>query len=705
MQTAHIQKLFNPKSVAVIGASRSKKKVGGVILANLLADNNKLRIYPVNPNTYQVQGEKTYDSIIRLPEVVDVAVIAVPSVYVDNAVEECALKGVKNIIIISAGYAETGHDGLIKELQLRKLQKKYQLNILGPNCLGIINARTNVNLSFADTPHKFSKGKIALISQSGAVGTAFLDWAKSKGIEISKFVSLGNKIDLSENDFLEYFEDDKETDVILLYIENFQDGRKFYELAKKITTKKPIIVLKPGKNETTSQAMVAHTGSIATNDKIVEQALKDSGCIRVDSIEDLFNITKLLVWQPVMKGNNVAVITNAGGVAIDTIDQLSNYGLTVNKLPESIQEKLSKVLKPNASSKNPVDLLGDALAEDYKQALLKIVKSKDVDIIFVILTPQLMTESLQTAKFVNEIADKNKKIVVTSFVGGENIKKALIYLDKAKIPQFEFPSDGARVLGEVWGWRSSINKVRNSRLHYPTVINPSLKAKPGEMLSEELTKKLLDKYNINYLESWLFDSVKEIRKVEEKLQYPLVVKLKHPELVHKSDVKAVKLPIYKQTELYAALKELQELGEKLELKDFQFEIQHFIFQKLELILGVKKDPDQIRIVDGTSMTISKGFGHIVILGAGGIYTELLDDSAMKLFPVNKADALTMIKSIKVGEILLGARSQQYNYQSLLKMIVNLSKLIEKNANITAIDINPVFVTEHDAYAADVKIFV
>lgn len=706
MKTAHIDKFFNPLSIAVIGASRSRKKVGGIVLANLLKNKYPGRIYAVNPNAMQVQKLQAFDSVMQIPQVVDIAVIAVPSDAVEEIVEDCGQKGIKNIIVISAGYAEAGKKGLQKELALRKLIDKYQLNLLGPNCLGVINARNNLNLSFASNPQKFSRGKVSFISQSGAIGTAFLDWSKSNNLEVSKFISLGNKAGLNELDFLNYLSQDKDTDIILLYLENFADGRKFYELAKLISARKPLVVLKPGKTESTSNAIAAHTGSLATNDRIIDQALKDSGCIRVDSIEELFNITKLLAWQPVLKGNNVTVITNAGGVAVETIDQLESNGLAVNQIPQDLQTKLAKVLKPSASTRNPIDLLGDALAREYKDALEHIVKSSSTDCVFVLLTPQMMTESLQTARFVNEVADENKKVVVASFVGGEKVNLAAAFLTKEKLPHFSFPNDAARVLGQVWSWRKSVGSSPNSRLNYPTIINPALKvSKKGEMLPEKETKKLLRKYDIKYLRSNIFKSIREIRLSESKISYPLVVKLTHPELAHKTDIKAVRLPIYHRSELYKALRELDAIARKKNLSDYKFELQPFIFEKLELILGINKDPDSIIALDGESYKQSSGFGHVMLLGAGGIYTEVLEDSTLKLLPVNRANALAMLKSIKTGKILFGARGRRYNYGALLKLMVNLSKLIERNYNIRSLDINPVFVTETDAYAVDVKIFV
>ena len=704
MNAQNIKKLFSPRSVAIIGASRSTKKVGGIILNNLLKAKFSGKIYAINPNTTSVQKHTTYDSVAELPEIVDVAVIAIPSAYVQEAVEECAQKGVKNIIIISAGFMESGGDGPKRELELRKIVEKYKLNLLGPNCLGIINARNNLNLSFANSPKRYSKGKISMISQSGAIGTAFLDWTQSNNIEISKFISLGNKAGLSENEFIEYFRDDKETEIILLYIENFSDGRRFYELAKSITPEKPIVVLKPGKSEDTQKAMEAHTGSLASSDKIIERALEDSGCIRVEAIEELFNITKLLDWQPVPKGNNVTIITNAGGVGIDTIDQLSQNGLDVKALPDKVQAELAKHLKPEASTHNPIDLLGDALAQDYKLALKKIVKDKSIDSIFVLLTPQLMTESLLTAKYVNEIADKSKKLVMASFLGGDKVKIAKAFLTKEKLPHYEFTNDAASVLGKIWKWQKSIKTISKPKLYYPSILNSSLIAKKGEMLDEKTTLSLLKKFGISYIESKIYINSKEVRD-SKNIHFPVVLKLVAPALVHKTEFNAVRLPIYTQTELNRHLRDLDDIARKNDLKDTSFEIQPFIFNKIELILGISKDKASAIQVGKTEMLLSKGFGHTILVGTGGIYTEVIDDTALKLLPIDRTAALDMLKTVKVGKILFGERKRHFNYKAVLSLMVNLSKMIEKNSNITSLDINPVFVTEHDAYAVDVKIFV
>lgn len=706
MKTAQLHKFFYPKSIAIIGASRSKKKVGGIILNNLLTERYSGRLYAINPNATQVQKQKSYDTVAEIPEIVDIAIITIPSQFVEESILECGQKGIKNIIVVSSGYSESGEQGIEREFRLRKLIDKYQLNLLGPNCLGVINARNNLNLSFAHNPRKFSRGKISVISQSGAIGTAFLDWSVTNNIEISKFVSLGNKAGLNELDFLEYLEQDKETEIILAYLENFADGRRFYELAKLITRHKPLVILKSGKSEASERAMSAHTGALATNDRVVDQALRDSGCIRVDSIEELFNITKLLSWQPVLKGNRVTVITNAGGVAIDAVDQLAENSLEVVPLPLSLQTQLSKTLKPSASTHNPIDLLGDALARDYKVVLEKIVKSSATDCILIILTPQLMTESLQTAKYINHIADKYKKVVLASFIGGEKVSVARAFLTKEKLPHFSFPNNAANVLGKIWKWRKFIENTHSSRLHYPTIINPQLTtSNKGEMLDEKTAKKLFDKYGVNYLKSSIFQSVRDIRLRGDNLKFPVVLKLVSPYLVHKTEIKAVRLPIYRKSELFHEAMELENIALKKDIKEFKFEIQPFVFQKLELILGINKDPDQTRVFSGDKVFSNKGFGHVMLVGAGGIYTEVLDDSVLKLLPINRTDALEMLKSIKTGKILFGARRQQYHYPALLKMMVNLSRLIEKNSNIKSLDINPVFVTENDAYAVDVKIFL
>lgn len=705
MNTAQIHKLFDPKSIAVIGASRSTKKVGGIILNNLISHNFRARIYPVNPNSDKIQGLTAYNSVLSIQETVDVAIIAIPGAYVEDVVEECGQKGIKNVIILSAGYSESGKEGLQRELRLRNIIHKYQLNLLGPNCLGLIDARSNLNLSFADSPSSYSKGKVSFISQSGAIGTAFLDWSNSNNLEISKFVSLGNKTGLNEIDFIKYFYEDPETKIILLYLENFSDGRKFFELAKLVTKTKPIIVLKPGKNESTVKAMSAHTGSLASNEKVVDVALNDSGCIRVDSIEELFNITKILDWQPALKGNKVTIITNAGGVAIEAIDQLESNNLKVVELEANIRDKLSKVLKKSSSTRNPVDLLGDALASDYKSALEKVVKDVETDAILVLLTPQLMTQSLLTAKYLNGIADKNNKVVLACFLGGEKVKLAQAYLSKEKIPNFAYTNDAAVVLGRVWSWKERLKLVSGSRYHYPTIINTNLKVDvKGEMLAENSTKKLLDKYGIKYLKSRTYDSVSALDRNSTKLKYPLVIKLIHPELIHKTDIKAVRLPIYKRIELLNAARDLSKIARDKKLDRYKLEVQPFVFKKMELILGVKKDPDSYNQSNGERHLQARGFGHTIVLGAGGIYTEVLSDVAIKLLPINRVDALEMLKSLKIGKVLLGERNQHFDYKELLVMMVNLSKLIEKNQNINSLDFNPVFVTETEAYAVDIKVF-
>ncbi len=703
--SAHLLKFFNPKSIAVIGASRSKRKVGGVILRNLLSSHFPARVYVVNPNSVQVQKQKSYDTIMEVPEIVDTAIITIPSQFVEDVVEECGQKGVKNVIVISSGYSESGKDGLGRELRLKDLAHKYQINLLGPNCLGIIDARNNLNLSFASNPKRYSNGKVSMISQSGAIGTAFLDWANTNNLEVSKFISLGNKAGLNELDFLKYLEQDKDSEIILMYLENFSDGRQFFELAKKITRKKPIIVLKPGKTEASEVAMTAHTGSLASSDKIVDQALKDSGCIRVDSIEELFNITKILTWQPVLRGNQVVVLTNAGGVAIDAIDQLSQNGLEITNLPESLQTSLSKAMKSGSSTKNPIDLLGDALASDYKEALEKVVKSRTVNCVLVLLTPQFMTESLQTARYINDIADKHNKVVVASFLGGEKVKVAQAFLTKEKIPHFQFANDASVLLGKIWGWRKFLKKTISSRLNYPTIINPTLKVKKGEILDEKTTKKLLDKFDINYLKSSVFENFRAITLSEKNIKFPLVLKLVSPKLIHKTELKAVRLPIYKKSELFQNARELDAIAKKENLDDYKFEIQPFVFQKLEMILGINRDKDTIQKVGDREILKSKGFGHVLLLGAGGIYTEILEDSSLKFLPINRIEAMEMLESLKISKALFGARGRKYDTKGLLKMIANLSRLVEHNSNIKAIDMNPVFVTEDDVYAVDVKIFV
>lgn len=697
--------LYSPSAVAVIGASRDKEKIGTVILQNIINSGYKGRLFPVNPNANKILGLRSYKSVLDISEKVDLAIIAIPARFVLEAVNDCGMKGVKHAVIISAGFAEIGDAGFALEEEVKQAANRFGIKVTGPNCLGFINTHLPIDATFTQTSAK--KGSIAYVSQSGAMGTAFLDWSARNGIGLGYFVSIGNKISINENTLLEEFSNDSNVSTILMYLEDFRDGREFIRQANKLKGIKPIIILKPGISEGAKKAMASHTGSIAGDDLIIDQALNDSGCIRVKTIESLFNITKLISWQPLPSGKNTAVITNAGGVGIQTVDDLVNNGLNVVPFSTALQKKLEKILPEEASTQNPVDLLGDALAERYRSVLEIVAKDKEIDNIVVVLTPQRVTESLLTAKYINEIADKNKKTVVATFLGGESIKEAVDFLNKAEIPHFAFPNDAAEALGKVYNWtkHKKIDKV-NIKKNNLTKINPNLVSEdPQGMIPLSVSQQLFKDYGIPILESRFYNSKKELLLDSKNLPYPLVVKLSHAALIHKTELKAVRLNIKNDYELEAQVRQLQGIIDSNRLDGTLYEVQPFIADKLEVIIGVKNDGGITKTIKGKKYLKGHGFGHILLFGAGGIYAELYKDAALRILPINRKIAKDLITSTKIGRIIEGYRGKKYDIDTTIEILLSLSKLVKENSNIQQLDINPLFISPDGIYAADIKIFV
>lgn len=697
---------LNPESIAVIGASRDENKIGHVILANIQNGAYKGRLFPVNPNADKVAGLTCYKSVMDIPEIPDLAIIVIPSAFVLEVLHDCGVKGVKNVIIITAGFGEVSNEGYLQEMKVREVADKYRMRLLGPNCLGMINSGIALNATFASsTPQN---GSVAFASQSGAMGTAFLDWAGVYKIGLKYFVSLGNKAGLDENYFLEKFAADRFVKTMLFYLEDFTNGREFYNLARKFSKDKTIIVLKPGESEQAKSAMTSHTGAIAQDDKIVEAALKEAGCIRVHTLEELFNLTLLLSWQNLPKANRVAVITNAGGVGIQTVDDLERNGLKVVPFSEAITTRLKKNLPEEASVANPIDLLGDALAERYKNALNAVVKDKNIDAVLLVLTPQMVTEATLTARYINSIADKQQKTILASFVGGESIREAEELLIKEKIPFFKFPNDAARALGLITDWVMYTKQMRSEKpmLGKPTYINKQIRKhlSTNGVVKLEADQQLAKQYQLPLLSSIITYTQKELLSAVKQIEYPCVLKLVHPELIHKTEFNAVRLNIKHEEELLKSFQELTQIAARSKLVNSGYEIQPFIEEKIEVIIGIKKELPTYRNINGKQYLKTKGFGHVILFGAGGIYTEIYKDFSLRLLPTDTSEALDMIEQTKVGKIISGVRGKSFDKQGIVDVLSNLSKLVESNNNITAIDINPLFVTKEKVYIADLKLF-
>jgi acetyl coenzyme A synthetase (ADP forming)-like protein len=698
--------LLYPKSIAVIGASRSRTKLGRFILDNIIKGGFKGKVYPVNPKAQKIGSLSCFPSVTAIQASVDLGVIVVPVPVVLPIVKECCEKKVKSLIIITAGFSETGEAGFRLELQIKKMCEENGVTLLGPNCLGIISSHFNLNATFAK--NKVLKGNIAFLSQSGALGTAALDWAFENNIGFSHFISIGNKTLISENDLIDYLLKDKKVEGIALYLEDFADGKGFMRITMK--AQKPIVVFKPGRSAEAQKALGSHTGSLAQDDAVISAALKQSNVMRVETTEELFNVMKLISFKDKIKGKRCAIITNAGGPGVITTDFIKANNLELAKLSESTMKKLKSFLPEAANYKNPVDVLGDAGVDRYEFALKTVSQDKNVDAILVLLTPQVMTEIEKTALCITKMTQESDKVILSVFLGGVEVKKGLKILIKNKLPNYNYSYDAIKALSYLSGYNDAKNTPRTQlRLigainEYKEKVKKILESSDG-VVDVSLAEKILKVYGIPILPSFFPVDMADARRHAEKLTYPIVLKLIHPELLHKSDVKAVKLDIQNQSDLTVAYTELSSLADKLGLEKYKIQMQHFMKGALELIIGVKRNEDQYTVLDGEKILRKKGFGHSIIFGMGGIYAEIYKDFSLRLAPLYMEDIDELFSETKVSRILSGARGKKYNIEKVKSVLASLSHLVADFPRIAELDINPVFAKGPDIWAADVKMII
>ncbi|MFA5029327.1 MAG: acetate--CoA ligase family protein [Patescibacteria group bacterium] len=673
-----LNKFFHPKSIALIGASNHAGKVGYDIMLNLLK-NFDGEIYPINLDDKEVQGKKAYPTVTKLKAAPDLVIIVIPAAFVIKAVTECGQKGCKNIVIISAGFKEAGEEGVRLEKQLVDLKKKYKLKILGPNCLGYISTSPEVNASFARSFPP--KGKVAFVSQSGALGTAVLDMAEAQQVGLSYFVSLGNKCDLSELDLLLYLKDHTPTKVITMYLENIIAGQKFMALAKEVARKKPIIVLKSGKTEKGQRAVSSHTGSLAGSARAYSTAFSQCGIIEAEDLEDFFNYAEGLAYQPLPAGKRVAVITNAGGPGILVTDLLPPHGLELAELSGVTLKRLKTTLPPAANIHNPVDVLGDAKADRYALAIEAALKDKNVDSLIVVLTPQKMTEIKQTAEAAGRLSRKYKKTTALCFMGEAEITKYYDVYKKYSLPQFNFPLQAVKVLGKMWqySWQKT-QTVSQKTFFKPDkkMINQGNKLLRKKEITEDSAREILARFDFPLHRALLVKNVQPAILAAKKIGYPIALKVVSPQVIHKSEAGGVKINIKSDEELKKAVLEMKE---KVLKKYPQAKINGYLVGEmvkgLELIIGMKRDPQ---------------FGPLLMVGLGGIYTEVFQDVAFGIAPLQKEAALKMIGSLKIYPIMKGVRGQRAaDIEALAEIIVKLSEFSLNYPQIKEIDFNPVIL--------------
>ncbi|MGF7117690.1 acetate--CoA ligase family protein [Methanobacterium oryzae] len=688
--------MFNAKSVAVIGASETKGKIGYDIMKSLL-NYYKGKIVPINPKGGKIHGIPAYASI-KEHGLVDLAVITIPAHLIPATVEECGETGIKNIVVISAGFKEIDEEGAKLENQLVEICKNYGIKLVGPNCLGIMNTYNDMNASFSsDIAHK---GKISFMTQSGAIMAAILDYADKKNIGFSRIVSLGNKAVINENHCMKDFMEDENTEVITAYLEGIVDGPGFIRASRRASRKKPVLVIKSGRTSKGSEAVSSHTGTIAGSDSAYEAAFSQCGIIRVNSLDEMMDYSSALAFSPLPKGNRIAIITNAGGPAIMTTDVAIKNGLEIAQLTCETREKLKEGLPDTASVKNPVDVLGDASPERYAFALETVLEDPNVDGVIYLVTPQSVTDAEGIADVAIEHAERSEKPILCSFFGGTSFEGAEKLLALKQIPNYLYPKRAVKSMKKLYDY--SIIKDQE----YPKSPEFDVDKVAVKNIIEEAKEKgmhtlglesfdILKAYGIPTVGTAITKTLEETVKAAEEIGYPLVMKIVSPQISHKSDVGGIKLNLKNRGEVKVAYEDMMENIPKKEpnahLEGVQ--LQKMLSGGKEVIIGMVQDPT---------------FGPMLMFGLGGIYVEVLKDVKFQIAPVNETEAKDMVAGIKTHELLEGTRGDKpKDIDSIVDIILRISQLVTDFPEINEFEINPLMVFDEGdgALAVDMRLML
>jgi len=703
--TLNLDRIFNPKSIAVIGASNKEGSVGYAVMKNLTELGFTGRVYPVNIHRREILGFKAYENVEKLPEVVDLAIVVVPAKIVPEVVEQCGEAGILGIIIISAGFKEVGPEGKALEDRILEIKDKYNLRILGPNCLGIIRPSIHLNATFVKQMP--SPGRIAFISQSGALGAAILDLSIHENLGFSSFVSVGSMSDVDFGDLIDYFGTDPETKSILMYIEGITESRTFMSAARHFSRTKPIIVVKAGKFSESAKAAVSHTGSLTGEDMIYDAAFKRAGMVRVVEIADLFNAAEVLGMQPLPQGPRLAIVTNAGGPGIMTTDALILRGGKLAPLSQQTLNALNGVLPPHWSRGNPIDILGDAKEDRYETVIETCLDDENIDGLLIIYTPQAVADASEIAKSIVKIGENrgfNNKTILTSFMGYGEVEKANTILNKNHIPTYSTPEQAVKTFMYMYQYK------RNRELLYETpeelpvdilkpmrplmVILRSVARENRELLNEAEVKKFLEHYDIPTVRTLVAKTANDAVNKASQISYPVALKILSPQIVHKTDAGGVVLDIDSEAHLRQSfdlvMKRARGYNPEADIQGVT--IQPMIKKNgCEVIIGAKTDPI---------------FGPVILFGMGGIGVEVFKDVSVGLPPLNRTLARRVIEETKVYQLLKGYRNMPpANVKVLEEIMVRFSQMLVDFPQIKEVDINPLFINEKEALALDARIAI
>jgi acetate---CoA ligase (ADP-forming) len=706
--------IFSPRSVAVIGASSTPGKVGHDIFANILKGGFTGTLYPVNPGARSVLSVRAYPSILDIPDDVDLGIIILPPKPALDAVHATIEKGAKGIVIVSAGFREVGGEGLEIENRISDECREAGVRVVGPNCLGVINPHPSIQLNASFSTRMPACGKISFISQSGALCTAVLDFAADKDFGFSKFISIGNKADVDELDLLRYFHEDLETEVIVLYIEELRRGAEFIEAVREITSgsrKTPVLAIKSGRTSAGARAAASHTGALAGSEAVYDAIFRQSGIIRAESIDELFDFASAFVYKDesalgkikrkLPRGNRVAIVTNAGGPGIVATDMTVSSGLELAAFSDSTVEELSRHLPKTANLHNPVDVIGDASHDRYKSALEAVIKDDGVDGALVILTPQSMTNALGTAEAIVGIARQSIKPILCCFMGIVDVSMGVKYLQEHGYPVFKFPESAAKAFGALYRYAAWLTRpmledfsLDHDHGRASAVIEKCL-ADGKTYLGEIDGLELLACYGFSVLPTELATDREKAGDISESMGFPVVLKIVSPQILHKSDAGGVMVGLENRSQVMSAFDQIVKNATAFNAEAVidGVLVQKMAFSGEEVILGMNRYPS---------------FGPLLMFGIGGIFVEVFQDVTFRVAPIRRNSARRMIEGIKGYKLLKGFRGRpKRDIEVLERLLVSLSDMVTSHPEIMEMDINPLLAHEsgRGATVADCRIIL
>ena len=678
-----LEMFTNPKGVAVIGASPTPGKLGHAVLQNVMTYGYAGPVYPINPKATEILGLPAYPSVRDIPGPVELAVVLVPAAGVPGVIEECGQKGIKGAVVISAGFREVGREGKQLEQQMVQIAQRYGMRIVGPNVLGIIDTVIGLNASFAaGMPNK---GHIAFMSQSGALCTSILDIARGQGIGFSRFYSIGNKADLNEIDFLRTWANDPETSVIASYLEGISNGAEFMKVARQVSHSKPIVSIKSGTTSAGSRAASSHTGTLAGSEKAYDAAYKQVGIVRAGSVQDLFDFSQAFARQPIPENDDVMVVTNAGGPGIMASDAIERAGLRLASLTPENQQALRAALPAAASVINPIDVLGDAPADRYALAIEAALRDPNCGIVLVVLTPQTATQIPETARLLGELSQKYKKPTFATFMGDLAIRPALEIFTQYSVPNYQVPERAVAAIAAMCQRRRWLKTPEPDLTPLPAErdqakkVLDAIRADGRATAGDVEAKDILAAYGVKLPKSTLARTAEEAVAAADAMGYPVVLKIASPDILHKTDIGAVKLNLTSPTDVRDAF-DLIVYRATRHMPDATIwgcQVQQMVKGGREVIIGVNRDPQ---------------FGPLLMFGLGGVYVEALKDVTFRVAPIDRREAREMLSEIRAYKLLTGVRGEKAaDLDAVADTIVRVSQLVTDFPEIVELDINPLLV--------------